>query len=874
MSTDNRFSLESIQDILFLSKNATAIYTGASTVIEFANQAMLDFWGKDKSVIGLPLEEAVPELKGQPFGAMLREAWETGSTIVHKNMPAELRVDDKLQLFYFDFEYRAILDEKGKTYCILHTAIEVSERMMAEKLVEEKSIREQELTHDLIAINEEYQATNEELSALNEEYQATNEELNRLNDYINSANKDLSDSNEALTSTKADLVTENQQLGDSNVGLRGENVRLITNEKKAISLLNDAPVAIALLSGKEMILETANARMLDLVGKEKSIIGKPLAIAIPELKNQKIPDLLQEIFIAGKTSHINQVKLLFEQDGKLVKGFYDLVCHPLKNEGEIDTMMMVLHDITDQVKAKTIVEESERKIRTLVEQAAVAIIVFRGNDFVIDAVNPKMLRLLDKPADIAGKPLLEAVPELLGQPAYELLHEVYTTGKTFKGSDTPVRLERNGNIETGYYNFTYTPLIEDGKITGIIDTAVDVTDQVMAAKLVQQLNDELAAANEELSLTNRQVVVTNQMLTNINEDLILSRKQLEQSESILRLAVDAANFGNWSIDVDTRTLIASSRFKELFGFHPEDKITLDDCINQITDDFRPMVEQAMENAIANSEEYDLSYTIKTFNDQKIRWVRTVGNLTDGINTENKSLTGIIMDITEQKRDEQRKNDFIGMVSHELKTPLTSLAAYIQLLQKINSGNTENHTTNALEKAGQQVKKMNTMINGFLNLSRLESGKIHLEKNGFELNVLIGEIISDLQMTSSSYHIKLSTTEDVVVKADRDKIGNVITNLISNAIKYSPNNKDIEVFCKVEDGNALVLVTDKGMGIKPENLPNLFDRFYRVESKQNSTISGFGIGLYLSAEIIQRHGGKIWADSVVGAGTTVGFSLPL
>ncbi|RZL68918.1 MAG: PAS domain S-box protein, partial [Pedobacter sp.] len=510
----------------------------------------------------------------------------------------------------------------------------------------------------------------------------------------------------------------------------------------------------------------------------------------------------------------------------------------------------------------------------LVEQAAVAIIVFKGNEITIDAVNPKMLQLLDKPADIAGKPLLEAIPELFGQKAYELLHQVYTTGKTFNGNETAVQLNRNGKIETGFYNFTYTPLIENGKITGIIDIAVDVTSQVMAAKMVQKLNDELANANEELSVTNKQINISNQMLTNINEDLIFSRKQLEQSEQILRMAIEAANFGNWSINVNSRVLIVSSRFKELFGFHPQDKITLSDCLNQITDDFKPAAEHAIENALARPEEFDLSFTIKTFNDQKIRWLRTVGNLTETANNDISSFTGIIMDITEQKKDEQRKNDFIGMVSHELKTPLTSLGAYVQLLQRINANTTENNTINVLDKAGQQIKKMNSMINGFLNLSRLESGKIHLEKTDFELNVLIEEVISELLLTSSNYIVKLTPSATVSVKADRDKIGNVITNLASNAIKYSPNNKNVEIFCTIDNMNAVVLVKDHGIGIKPENLPNLFDRYYRVEGKQTSTISGFGIGLYLSAEIIQRHGGKIWAESIVGKGSTVGFSLPM
>lgn len=237
------------------------------------------------------------------------------------------------------------------------------------------------------------------------------------------------------------------------------------------------------------------------------------------------------------------------------------------------------------------------------------------------------------------------------------------------------------------------------------------------------------------------------------------------------------------------------------------------------------------------------------------------------------LSKIARDITEKKLDETRKSDFIGMVSHELKTPLTSLSAIIQVTNaKLKSGG-DSFLMNAMEKANQQVRRMTAMINGFLNISRLESGKMHIEKQRFDIGVLIADIIDEASLTARTDLIRFERCPTITVNADRDKIGSVISNLISNAIKYSPAAASVEIACDTRDGQVIVSVKDEGMGIKPEDLRKIFDRYYRVEGDQTRHIAGFGIGLYLSSEIIARHGGKVWAESEPGAGSTFYFSLP-
>jgi signal transduction histidine kinase len=228
---------------------------------------------------------------------------------------------------------------------------------------------------------------------------------------------------------------------------------------------------------------------------------------------------------------------------------------------------------------------------------------------------------------------------------------------------------------------------------------------------------------------------------------------------------------------------------------------------------------------------------------------------------------------EKKEKKWQKDDFIGVVSHELKTPLTSLTALVQVLGRKLKDNNDQQLSVMLEKANSQVKKMSNLINKFLNVSRLESGKLFIEKSHFILDVLIDDIIEEFNLTVISHKLELAPCDKITVYADREKIGSVISNLLTNAVKYSPRANKVIVTCQNFYDYVMVSVKDDGMGLEKQHINKIFDRYYRVETKETQQISGFGIGLYLSAEIIRAHCGKIWVDSKTGEGSTFYFTLP-
>ncbi|MBC7417245.1 MAG: PAS domain-containing protein, partial [Pedobacter sp.] len=373
---------------------------------------------------------------------------------------------------------------------------------------------------------------------------------------------------------------------------------------------------------------------------------------------------------------------------------------------------------------------------------------------------------------------------------------------------------------------------------------------------------------------NEKAESSNNQLNLANEELVASRKEVAESGLSLRQSIEAANFGTWSLNTQTGEFVTSKRLRELFGFLATDDPTLAECISRISPEHQSFVRNEIDMAITQGGLYDLSYSLGSSDGKNIRWVRAVGNLTLDNNGEIETFAGVVLDTTSQKQEEQLRNDFISMVSHELKTPLTSLMAYIQMLQIVLKTATDGRVLDMLKRSRNQVTKMNKMITGFLDVSRFDGGKLYLQASDFSLKQLITDIIDDVVLTSSTHNIIFEANDDIIVSADRDKIGQVVQNLLSNAIKYSPHGKNIDIFYRITAKMVTVSLRDYGIGVKAEDLDKLFERFYRIQNNQTNTIAGFGIGLYLCSEIIKQHKGKIWIESDGENGSIFNFSIPI
>ncbi len=231
------------------------------------------------------------------------------------------------------------------------------------------------------------------------------------------------------------------------------------------------------------------------------------------------------------------------------------------------------------------------------------------------------------------------------------------------------------------------------------------------------------------------------------------------------------------------------------------------------------------------------------------------------------------DVTERIELERRKDEFIGMASHELKTPVTSIKTYIQLLNRRLSKQGDEQSAQILTKVDGQLGTLTRLINELLDVTNMTTGILSWQEEVFELNALMREVIDDLQRGTERHQIRVAEeAASAWLTADRERIGQVVANLLTNAIKYTPQGGPVAVRQSLVGNVVTVSVQDWGIGIPEEKQAHVFERFYRVRGPEHQTFPGLGLGLYLSAEIIKRQGGRIWVESQAGAGSTFFFTL--
>lgn len=444
-------------------------------------------------------------------------------------------------------------------------------------------------------------------------------------------------------------------------------------------------------------------------------------------------------------------------------------------------------------------------------------------------------------------------------------------------------LDLLGYTKDEYIGFSITDFHTDENVIS------DILTRLTNNETLQNYASELRCKNGSIKhvLINSNVLTKNgefvhtrcftRDITELNEasirrDIIL--QELEKSEAKLKMVIASVNLGTWEWEPKTGLLTWSDECKKIYGLPLDKEITFEIYVQHLHPDDKERVVQAILDCLdgAYGGEYDIVLRIIRFDDGSTRWVRAQGKVYFEAGGKAERFIGTVVDITEKKQEDLRKNDFIAMVSHELKTPLTAVKSYIQILLAKEKMEGNAFKLNALTRAEVQTQKMTLMIQDFLSLARLEEGKIRLNKEVFELHNLIEEIAGDAQFLASSHTVKLQDCEDIIIRADRDKIGQVLMNLLSNAIKYSPKGGSIVIGCVKLGNKVKVFVKDDGIGISLADQQKLFDKFYRVKNEKIKTVSGFGIGLYLVSELLRYHKTKIEVESREDEGSTFYFTM--
>jgi len=386
----------------------------------------------------------------------------------------------------------------------------------------------------------------------------------------------------------------------------------------------------------------------------------------------------------------------------------------------------------------------------------------------------------------------------------------------------------------------------------------DTNQQAAEIERLKQEVERLSAQNQLLS----SAAAT--FKTDANVDLLLAG--LTQ----FKLIADNVPVMVWTAAPDGSVDYFNKRYSEYTGL-PVQRALGEGWLEVLHPDDLHRTIEVWNESLQGGVTYEIQYRFRRGLDNTYRW--QLGKALPLKDHTGKVIKwfGITTDIHEQKRAEHQKDEFLSIASHELKTPLTSVKAFMQLAFKNTPPGEKAY--GFISKSASQLIRLESLINDLLDVSKINAGKMNYNLEPFEFSEAFVETVEGIQQGSQKHQITIERNDEVVYKGDRLRIEQVINNLLANAIKYSPNSDRIIIRSELQQNNLIVSVQDFGIGIEPENLTRLFDRYYRVDNT-SMRFQGLGLGLFISSEIIKRHNGSFWIESTPGEGSTFFFLLPI
>lgn len=600
-----------------------------------------------------------------------------------------------------------------------------------------------------------------------------------------------------------------------------------------ITLFSQAPVAMSLLMGDDYVIHTANPKILELWGKDESCIGKALFDVLPEIKSQGFIEIFDNVYHKGEIFKGDKLSVYLEKYGLYEEHFFDFIYSPVydKNHEQIIGVSVVATEVTDQVLSEKRLKESEYRFEDLIQKSDYSIAIYRSEDLFIELANEPMLKTWGKEKSVIGMKLEDALPELEGQPFIGLLKDIFITGKTYTAKEDRVDLVVDGKLQTFYYNFSYKPLKNsDGEVYAIYNVAVDVTHSVNARKEIQK--------NEE--------------------------KLREMANSMPQIV--------WTTDPNGRLQYMNEKWFDFADANSEMNLT-ESVKNMIKPEVFERVDEIWKECVKTGKPFEVEHEFRNpSNEEEYRWFLARAVPIFNEKNEIKEWIGTFTDIDDFKKLQTQKDNFLGIASHELKTPLTSLKLYTQVIERNLLLNGDQRNAEIASKMDSQIELLNGLVRDLLDVTKIQNGQIQLNESYFDFDELVDEVVAEQQM-ASRHKIVVQKGNIGEIFADRHRIAQVMSNLICNATKYSPEADEVHVKASLLNDSIQFSVKDFGIGIPQEKQSKVFEQYYRVSGSKEHTFPGLGLGLYISSEIIKRSGGKIFVNSIEGKGSDFCFQIP-
>ncbi len=655
------------------------------------------------------------------------------------------------------------------------------------------------------------------------------------------------------------------------INTKKEASEFLTEEKKYLSLFHNlliqTPVAIAIFRGSNYIVELANDNALEIMGKDKGFIGKPLFLAMPEWEHP-IKNTLDNLMQTGVPYKAKEIEISLHRNGKAETGWFNLDCQPIHDDDNtVSGIFASVNEITEQVQARKKMEDSDKRYNMMLLNSTFSFAVIKGKDLVVDFANNQIKEVWGRGNDIEGKSLFEIMPEIIDTPFPALLEEVRATGIPFHGVDVQSPNKLHGHLKEKYFfNFVFQPYLEaDQTISGITIIGNDVTEQVIAKRKIEESEERFRSL----------------------ADLMPAKI------SIADAAGNATYFSKHWLTFSGYT------FEELrdFGYQ---KIMHPDELEEFQKRFEHAaitgIDLAMEMRFKNSDgdyiwHLNIVSPIKDKNGEFVMWV----GVTTEMQHQKEQREDLEQAVAERTEELSAANEelikmnteleaFTYVSSHDLQEPLRKIRTIAgRILEKENQ-NLSDSGKNYLHLMQNAAERMQTLILDLLAFSRLSMADRNFETT--DLNIIIEEVRNEFKDTIAEKNAVIEVKEICEVKIIPFQFRQLMHNLISNALKFS--NPKIPPHIKISSVNITysqkneanlplhkecchISISDNGIGFEKEFAEKIFDVFQKLHAKDE--YAGTGIGLAIVKKIIENHNGIITATSELMKGTTFNIYIP-
>jgi PAS domain S-box-containing protein len=840
------------------------LYVGIDLVIHLVNKAILKVWGRDESVLGKTFVQALPEMEGQPFVDILKNVFITGVPYEARAASVDLMIDGVLQNFYFNFDYKPLKNEAGEVWGILNTADDVTELVLTRKKLAESEERMRFAldsaglgTWDFDPLNEtvKWDDRCKELYGF-----AAAEEVISYQDVL----KHIHPDDRARVENTVSAALDPKNGGDYNsefrtIGFKDKKIRWLRckgkayfnnsgecirfagtaldistevkdkdEQQKLITLIEHTSdfVSICDLAGNMTFVNAAGKKMM---GLDTHDFVRPNVEFIMPCELARLNDINNSLLEKGRWC--GEVLFRHFVTGEAIP-VYATTIAVYDQAGAPQGRATVARDLRPEVASKKALIDSEQLLQNITSAAPTALWM-ADKDGLITYVNKTWQEWTGQlPQDTLDKGWLACIiPEDRDRTEAKFLEDL----KAQRPYEVDFRLlHKNGDVR--WCIATGNPQYDlQGNFVGFIGACTDVTETI-------QIDIELQLKNAELN------------------------DQIKQFEFV----TDFMPVQLWTAKTNGELDYVNKQTTDFFGLPVKDIIG-PKWLDKVHPDDRPGCIEAWVAALKAGRLYQYEFRLlDKFGEFKWHLARALPFINNGVIVK---WFGTNTDINEQKELQRQKDDFLGIASHELKTPVTSVKAYAQVLGAMLSKEGEDKKAAMVIKMDAQLNRLTNLIGDLLDVTKINSGKILFNKSWFDFNQAVQECVHDLQQTTNRHILVLDFKETGMVYSDKDRIGQVITNLVGNAIKYSPHSNRVIISTELQGNEVVVCVQDFGIGIPEDKKEKVFEQFYRVGGDKQHTFPGLGLGLYISNEIIRREGGKMWVNSEEGKGSAFCFSLP-